>query len=158
VFSHIHSSRSRHKKSHFFSGDFSQQSLAFPAFSLQQLSAFTASCEVGQQGLPQSSPHAQPVQSQASHWQLVHKPPAHPHSVHLQSLPQQQSATAEAEAAVKAGTVNTAAATARVTPPTIFENVVIVLSSLRIIPAQGKAKKRSQRKKTSIAAQRQPGM
>ncbi len=94
--------------------------------------------EVGQQGLPQSSPHAQPVHLQALHSQFVHAPSAQPHSVHLQSFPQQQDAADPLSAlTANAGNVSNTAAIAIVKPLKIFVKIDITLSSLRFNSALG---------------------
>ena len=107
-------------------------------FSLQQSLPVFSFWEVGQQGLPQSSPHAQPVQSHALHSQFVHAPSAQPHSVHRQSFPQQQDAAGALSAlTANVGIVRNTAMVAIAKPPKIFEKVNIFLSSLRMNSAWG---------------------
>ena len=102
------------------------------AFSLQQSFAFAfiASSEVA---LPQSSPHPQAAQLQAGQLQLVHNPSMQLQSTHLQSLPQQHTATGALSAlTANVGIVKNAATAIMASTPKIFENVNIAFSSLRI--------------------------
>lgn len=109
-----------------------------PAFSLQQSFAFIALSEVP---LPQSSPHPQAAQLHAGQLQLVQAPSIQLQSTHLQSLPQQHTATGALSAlTANVGIVKNAATATRASAAHIFENVNIAFSSLRIKSAMGTEK------------------
>lgn len=108
---------------------------AASAFSLQQSFAFIASSEVP---LPQSSPHPQAAQLHAGQLQLVQAPSIQLQSTHLQSLPQQHTATGALSAfTANVGIVKNAATATRASEAHIFENVNIAFSSLQIKSAMG---------------------
>ena len=112
---------------------------AASAFSLQQSFAFITSSDVP---LPQSSPHPHAAQLHAGQLQLVQDPSMQLQSRHLQSLPQQHTATGALSAlTANVGIVKNAATAIMASAPKIFENVNIALSSLRIESALGRQNK-----------------